>query len=103
MGNFLSPSALKVIAEDIQQGFLDRPNEQIKGAYIPYIFFGSRDLEIFTRAGQAQGSKTKALRRLSFQPQRTRAKRSHSTMRAWRSTTHFFSTILYVLIPPTLY
>ena len=31
MGNFLSPAALKVIAEDYQQGLLDRLNEQIKG------------------------------------------------------------------------
>ncbi|KAI0296058.1 hypothetical protein B0F90DRAFT_1811359 [Multifurca ochricompacta] len=30
MGDFLSPSALKVIAEDYQQGLLDRLNEQIK-------------------------------------------------------------------------
>ncbi|KAN0140325.1 hypothetical protein V8E53_002221 [Lactarius tabidus] len=31
MGDFLPPSALKVIAEDYQQGLLDRLNEQIKG------------------------------------------------------------------------
>ena len=31
MGDFLSPEALKVIAEDYQQGLLDRLNEQIKG------------------------------------------------------------------------
>jgi Fe-Mn family superoxide dismutase len=31
MGDFLSPAALKVIAEDYQQGLLDRLNEQIKG------------------------------------------------------------------------
>ena len=31
MGNFLSPAALKVIAEDYQQGLLDRLNEQVKG------------------------------------------------------------------------
>ena len=44
MGDFLSPSALKIIAEDYQQGLLDRLNEQIKGAYFPGIFFGLRDL-----------------------------------------------------------
>jgi Fe-Mn family superoxide dismutase len=32
MGDFLSPAALKVIAEDYQQGLLDRLNEQIKGS-----------------------------------------------------------------------
>jgi superoxide dismutase, Fe-Mn family len=32
MGEFLPPAALKVIAEDYQQGLLDRLNEQIKGA-----------------------------------------------------------------------
>jgi hypothetical protein len=32
LGDFLSPEALKVIAEDYQQGLLDRLNEQIKGA-----------------------------------------------------------------------
>jgi hypothetical protein len=31
MGDFLSPAALKAIAEDYQQGLLDRLNEQIKG------------------------------------------------------------------------
>lgn len=31
MGDFLSPAGLKVIAEDYQQGLLDRLNEQIKG------------------------------------------------------------------------
>ncbi|KAI9453199.1 hypothetical protein BJY52DRAFT_1153344 [Lactarius psammicola] len=31
MGDFLPPAALKVIAEDYQQGLLDRLNEQIKG------------------------------------------------------------------------
>lgn len=31
MGDFLSPAALKVLAEDYQQGLLDRLNEQIKG------------------------------------------------------------------------
>jgi len=31
MGDFLPPPALKVIAEDYQQGLLDRLNEQIKG------------------------------------------------------------------------
>src|SRR6266404_1545419 len=33
MGDFLSPAALKVIAEDYQQGLLDRLNEQIKGPF----------------------------------------------------------------------
>jgi hypothetical protein len=38
MGDFLSPEALKVIAEDYQQGLLDRLNEQIKGnASVSYI------------------------------------------------------------------
>ena len=32
MGDFLPPAALKVIAEDYQQGLLDRLNDQIKGA-----------------------------------------------------------------------
>jgi superoxide dismutase, Fe-Mn family len=32
MGDFLPPAALKLIAEDYQQGLLDRLNEQIKGA-----------------------------------------------------------------------
>ncbi|KAH9967728.1 hypothetical protein BGW80DRAFT_1339737 [Lactifluus volemus] len=31
MGDFLPPAALKLIAEDYQQGLLDRLNEQIKG------------------------------------------------------------------------
>ncbi|KAF8495159.1 hypothetical protein F5888DRAFT_1712544 [Russula emetica] len=31
VGDFLSPAALKIIAEDYQQGLLDRLNEQIKG------------------------------------------------------------------------
>ena len=44
MGDFLSPSALKIIAEDYQQGLLDRLNEQIKGAYFPGIFFGLMNL-----------------------------------------------------------
>jgi hypothetical protein len=33
MGDFLSPAALKVIAEDYQQGLLDRLNEQVKGKW----------------------------------------------------------------------
>ena len=33
MGDFLPPAALKVIAEDYQQGLLDRLNEQIKGPF----------------------------------------------------------------------
>ncbi|KAI0288238.1 hypothetical protein BC826DRAFT_1166307 [Russula brevipes] len=37
MGDFFSPAALRVIAEDYQQGLLDRLNEQIKGA--PAVFF----------------------------------------------------------------
>jgi hypothetical protein len=37
MGDFLSPAALKVIAEDYQQGLLDRLNEQVKGnAFVSY-------------------------------------------------------------------
>ena len=35
MGDFLPPAALKLIAEDYQQGLLDRLNEQIKGAPPP--------------------------------------------------------------------
>ena len=49
MGNFLSPAGLKVIAEDYQQGLLDRLNEQIKGntsvSYIctkPRIYWRAR-------------------------------------------------------------
>ena len=37
MGDFLSPAGLKVIAEDYQQGLLDRLNEQIKGDAV--VFF----------------------------------------------------------------
>ena len=33
MSDFLPPAALKVIAEDYQQGLLDRLNEQIKGTF----------------------------------------------------------------------
>jgi Fe-Mn family superoxide dismutase len=36
MGDFLPPAALKVIAEDYQQGLLDRLNEQIKGARLSH-------------------------------------------------------------------
>jgi hypothetical protein len=38
MGDFLSPAALKVIAEDYQQGLLDRLNEQIKGTASAFFF-----------------------------------------------------------------
>ena len=94
MGDFLSPSALKIIAEDYQQGLLDRLNEQIKRC--AYFSLGLGDLLMaILRAGQARGLKIKASRRLSFQPQRTRAKRSPSTTRAWRSTTHFSCIISY--------
>ena len=41
LGDFLSPEALKVIAEDYQQGLLDRLNEQIKGA----LFYPGREWE----------------------------------------------------------
>ena len=39
MGDFLSPAALKVIAEDYQQGLLDRLNEQIKGDAAAFFSF----------------------------------------------------------------
>lgn len=39
MGDFLSPAALKVIAEDYQQGLLDRLNEQIKGECLRVLDF----------------------------------------------------------------
>jgi hypothetical protein len=43
MGDFLSPEALKVIAEDYQQGLLDRLNEQIKGnVSVSYIYTNPR-------------------------------------------------------------
>ncbi len=44
MGDFLSPAALKVIAEDYQQGLLDRLNEQIKGTVT--AFFSLHELRI---------------------------------------------------------
>ena len=95
MGDFLSPSALKIIAEDYQQGLLNRLNEQIKRC--AYFSLGLGDLLMaILRAGQARGLRIKASRRLSFKPQRTRAKRSRSTTRAWRSTTHFSCIISYV-------
>jgi hypothetical protein len=37
MGDFLLPTALKIIAEDYQQGLLDCPNVQIKGAGLSHI------------------------------------------------------------------
>ena len=37
MGDFLPPAALKVIAEEYQQGLLDRLNEQIKGASLSHV------------------------------------------------------------------
>lgn len=43
MGDFLSPAALKIIAEDYQQGLLDRLNEQIKGnVSVSYIYTNPR-------------------------------------------------------------
>ena len=33
MGSFLPPPALKLVAEDYQQGLLDRLNEEVKGAF----------------------------------------------------------------------
>ena len=38
MGDFLSPEALRLIAEDYQQGLLDRLNEEVKGE--PVCFYG---------------------------------------------------------------
>jgi hypothetical protein len=38
MGDFLPPAGLKVIAEDYQQGLLDRLNEQVKGTVTPPRF-----------------------------------------------------------------
>jgi hypothetical protein len=50
MGDFLSPAGLKVIAEDYQQGLLDRLNEQIKGnASVSYIYTN----RVFTGCGLA--------------------------------------------------
>ena len=37
MGDFLPPAALKVIADEYQQGLLDRLNEQIKGGFLSNI------------------------------------------------------------------
>ena len=34
MGDFLPPSALKMIAEDYQQGLLDRLNDEVKGTCV---------------------------------------------------------------------
>jgi Fe-Mn family superoxide dismutase len=51
MGDFLSPAAFKVIAEDYQQGLLDRLNEQIKGnASVSYI----ARTYVFTECGRAR-------------------------------------------------
>jgi hypothetical protein len=33
LGNFLSPIALKIVAEEYQKGLLDRLNEQVVGEY----------------------------------------------------------------------
>ena len=38
MGEFLSPQALKLIAEDYQQGLLDRLNEEVKGESCTLMF-----------------------------------------------------------------
>jgi hypothetical protein len=49
MGDFLPPAALKLIAEDYQQGLLDRLNEQIKGAHPSLsILLGPRTLDLGT-------------------------------------------------------
>src|SRR6266702_3453501 len=44
MGDFLPPAALKVIAEDYQQGLLDRLNEQIKGLFLLLLLTPLRGL-----------------------------------------------------------
>ena len=53
MGDFLSPAALKVIAEDYQQGLLDRLNEQIKGDAAA-IFLFTRTHILTVRAGEGR-------------------------------------------------
>lgn len=38
MGKFLNPAGLKMIAEDYQQGLLDRLNDAVKGAHkVSYV------------------------------------------------------------------
>jgi len=37
LGEFLSPQALKVVAQDYQQGLLERLNELVKGMFYPTI------------------------------------------------------------------
>lgn len=55
MGNFLSPAALKVIAEDYQQGLLDRLNEQIKGnASASFICVNPRIYSVWVGSGRYQ-------------------------------------------------
>ena len=54
MGDFLSPSALKIIAEDYQQGLLDRLNEQIKRC--AYFSLGLGD---FTNSNPPRGTGTR--------------------------------------------
>ncbi len=58
MGDFLSPAALKVVAEDYQQGLLDRLNEQIKGnASASYFCMNPTYLRGVGRRGQVLTSK----------------------------------------------
>lgn len=55
MGDFFSPAALKVIAEDYQQGLLDRLNEQIKGnASVSYICTEIRIYWVWAGEGRYQ-------------------------------------------------
>jgi Fe-Mn family superoxide dismutase len=55
MGDFLSPGALKVIAEDYQQGLLDRLNEQIKGnVSVSYICTNLRIYWVWAGEGRYQ-------------------------------------------------
>ena len=49
MGNFLSPSALRVIAEDIQQGLLDRLNANQRCVYPVHLFWFKGLRNIYTR------------------------------------------------------
>ena len=53
MGDFLSPAALKVIAEDYQQGLLDRLNEQIKGDAAAFFSFHT-NTTLTVRAGEGR-------------------------------------------------
>ena len=55
MGDFLSPAGLKVIAEDYQQGLLDRLNEQIKGnVSVSYFCTNPRIYWVRTGVGRYQ-------------------------------------------------